>query len=330
MQPTIKTIFDFVDARLDFYLQAANRRTGQAFRPSTQKNQTYVVKLFVGFALKLGLDYNRPSISLAMAFIEHLAATQRTAASVISTVSTLKAALLRHSISTRAFAAPPVELLIRSVKINKRTPAKQRPPVLLHQLRAIVTQLHHVDYSAQMKVVVILLFTTAFRQSNLAPTSVGAFDPTRHLTRADVRLMVGGVHILEKWSKTRQQIVNDRWISVPRVVGSLLCLHAALTRLLRVSPSTSRTQPLLVFDDGNPIPASFISRQFKAALLRAGLGQRALTLHSLRRGGARFMQQAGVPTNDIASHGGWKSAAIYRYINNPTKPAAFKALKCLK
>lgn len=92
---------------------------------------------------------------------------------------------------------------------------------------------------------------------------------------------------------------------------------------------TRPSQPLLTFDDGAPMPLSFITKAFKLALVRAGLSQ-SLTLHSLRRGGARFLQLSGVSTSDIASHGGWRSGAIFRYINHPTKPAAFSALQALK
>lgn len=288
------------------------------------------MKLFIGFALALRQDYARPSVSLVLAFIEHLAATQRTAASVLSTVSTLRSLLPRHNISARSFSHSSVALHLRSIKINKRTPAVQRPPMRIPELRLVTRQLMQMDHAPQLVVAVLLLFTTAFRQSNLAPASVRGFDASRHLTRRDVKVAVTYVQVLEKWSKTRQQIVRDRWISVPRVTGSSLCLHAAMSAMLAVSPTTKPQQPLLVFGDRRPMPLSYITKAFKLALRRAGLAHRSYTLHSLRRGGAKFMQKAGVSTADIASHGGWKSAAIYRYIDNPTKPAAFRALQALK
>lgn len=70
-------------------------------------------------------------------------------------------------------------------------------------------QFQYVDYAIQMQVAVILLFTTNFRKSHLAPASAGAFDPTRHLTRVDVHLGAAYMRILETRSKTRQQIVHD-------------------------------------------------------------------------------------------------------------------------
>lgn len=268
-------------------------------------------------------------MSLIMAFTEHLACTQRTAAAVISSIGTLKSVLKANHISIRNFPAYSVEMQLRSININKRTPAVQRPPARLRELRMIISHLSQMDYASHLKVAVLLLFTTAFRQSNLAPSSVRGFDPTRHLLRADVRLAATHVQVLEKWSKTRQQISRDRLLAVPRVAGSPLCLHAAIAALYRESPRIRQRQPLLTFQDGSLMPLSFITKAFKLALARAGLSNR-LTLHSLRRGGARFLQLSGVKTTDIASHGGWRSGAIYRYIDHPTKPAAFNALLGLK
>lgn len=324
MQLTIPIIFKISDACFDFYLQAANQRAANAFRPATQKNHKYVMKLFIGFALALHRDYKHPSVRLVLAFVEH------TAASVLSTVSTLRAILNRSGISTHSFLDNQVAMLLRAIKINKRTPAVQRSPVRVHDLRLIISQLQDLEYATHLQVAVLLLFTTSFRQSNLAPSTIRAFDPTCHLTCSDVRLSSSCVYVFEKWSKTRQQIVRDRWLTIPRVLGSALCLHAALTSLYREVPTTRRHQPLLTFDDSHPMPLSFITKSFKKATARAGLASCALTLHSLRRGGARFMQMAGVSSEDIASHAGWRSQAMFRYINNPTKPAAFKALKALK
>lgn len=283
------------------------------------------MKLFVGFALALHLDYTRPSVRLVLAFVEHLART-----SVLSTVSTLRAVLSRAGFSTSAFAHSQVSMQLRSIKINKRTPAVQRPPIRVHDLRIIIHHIQHMEHAVQLRVAVLLLFTTSFRQSNLAPPTVRAFDPSRHLTRADIRMSSAYVQVFEKWSKTRQQIVRDRWLSVPRVSGSALCLHSALRELFWSVPTSRPRQPLLSFLDGAPMPLSFIAKAFKIAIAAAGLTSRSFTLHSLRRGGARYMQRAGVPTADIASHAGWRSHAMYRYINNPTKPAAFKALQALK
>lgn len=228
-----------------------------------------------------------------------------------------------------AFDHPQVETLLRSVKIDKRTPARQTPPMSVQHLKMIVHRLHDMEYGPQLVAATLLMFATNFRQSNIAPPATTKFDHTRHLTRDDIRLRQSAVSIYQKWSKTQQQVGMDRWLSVPLAISPQICLVTALTHLFLQSPTVVANQPLLTFDDGNPIPIPFISKAFKLAQRRAGIGNRAYTLHSLRRGGACFLQKAGVDLPAIATHGGWRSGAIMRYVHQPHRRAAFKALKTL-
>lgn len=301
-----------------------------AYRPSTQRNHRYILRLFVGFAIKTHQDHSHPSVALITAFIEYLARNQRTAAAVVSTISTLKALLSRYYISVINFDTAPVRLMIRAIRVNKRTPALQRPPIDPDHLRRIVSSLTTMDYANHLIVAVLLLFMTNFRQSNLAPRVVKDFDYTRHLTRADIRLRTRSLEVYQKWSKTQQQVTFGRWLPIPRLEASSICLYAAIRRLLISSRTRHQHQPLLAFDDGKPMTVTYITRSFKLALKQAGLSHFNFTLHSLRRGGACFLQKRGVQPAAIATHGGWRSNAVYRYIDNPLKSAAFKALQSLK
>lgn len=218
---------------------------------------------------------------------------------------------------------------MRSIKINKRTPARQTPPVSLQHLKMIVHRLRDMDYGSQLAAAVILMFATNFRQSNIAPASISKFDHTRHLTRDDIRFRQASVSIYQKWSKTQQQLGMDRWISIPRAASHQVCLLTALTDIFIQNPTVRINQPLFAFDDGNPIPTPYIYKAFKLAQRRAGINSRAYTLHSLRRGGACFLQKAGVDLPAIATHGGWRSGAIMRYVHQPHRRAAFRALQTL-
>lgn len=235
----------------------------------------------MGFAIQTHQDHSHPSVALITAFIEYLARNQRTAAVVVSTISTLKALLARSYISTRAFDKSPVKLMIRAIRINKRTPAIQRLPVGSDHLKRIVNNLALMDYGNLLVASTLLLFMTNFRQSNLAPRTTKGYDHTRHLTRADIRLRSRSLEVYQKWSKTQQQVTFSRWIPIPRLEGSALCLYAAIRRMLVSSPTTSPRQPLLAYEDGNPMTTSYITRAFKLAVRQAGLFHLNLTLHSL-------------------------------------------------
>lgn len=274
-------------------------------------------------------SHKHPTPALVLAFIEFIARKQKTAASVISTYTTLKALLQRLEINVTAFSHPKVELMLRAIKINKRTPATQRPPMSVPHLRQVISRLQMMEYGNQLVVAILLMFTTNFRQSNVAPPSTKKFDHTRHLTREDIKIRPASVQVYQKWSKTQQQIGMDRWLNIPRASSHRLCLLSAITHLFLQEPTVRARQPLLTFDDHNPMPIPFIYKAFKLAIRQAGLASIPYSLHSLRRGGARFLQRAGVDLPAIASHGGWRSNAILRYVQPPHRHAAFRALQAL-
>lgn len=105
---------------------------------SIPANHQYILRLFVGFALSLGPDYSAPTQVLIVAFIKHLACTQQTAAAVLSTIGTLKGVLHCNNINTLSFSITSVSLMMWSIKINKRTPAVQRPALMPAKIRLVL------------------------------------------------------------------------------------------------------------------------------------------------------------------------------------------------
>lgn len=65
------------------------------------------------------------------------------------------------------------------------------------------------------------------------------------------------------------------------------------------------------------------------AIAALGLKPAGLTMHSLRRGSARYLQDMSVDDTDIAKQVGWKSNTMYDYINTPGHHRVFCALKSL-
>lgn len=87
--------------------------------------------------------------------------------------------------------------------------------------------------------------------------------------------------------------------------------------------------PLISFPDGKPIPLSYMTKRWRRAVAALGLGSIGFTLHSLRRGGARYLQDQGASPTQIASHAGWKSGAMFDYIRPSHHRATYAALKAL-
>lgn len=220
-------------------------------------------------------------------------------------------------------------MLTRSISINKRAPTVQRPPIDVPILRQVVDH-WRIVHSANLPLIAaaLFMFTTGVRQSNLFPASQRQFDPTRHLIWADIAWRPEYLKISIKWGKAQQQ-TNSHIQKIPKAVSPDLCLHTTLRQLHdRLRPSSRA--PVIAFQDGRPITNKYMCKKWSQALKALGLQDHGFTLHSLRRGGARYLQDSGVETSNIASHVGWRSSAMFHYVDAPGHAQTRHALSCLR
>lgn len=270
-----------------------------------------------------------PSYVLAIVYIEYLAQYLKTSASVLSTIASLKALLQRLHIHIDSFHHHQVAALIRSISQNKRTETYQRPPASIDIVKNILRYIAPLEYGLQLSTAILLMFTTNMRQANLFPYVQKEFDSDRMLLRDDIRITSDTVIIKNKWSKSSQQISALRYQHIPRAADPMVCLWTAMSNLCNLYPHVSHNQPLFHFHDLTPMTTQYVNRIWKQALDATGTDP-TITLHSLRRGGALYLQQSGVPLPDVGKHGGWKSNAVLRYTSHPSSLSAFNALQALK
>ena len=153
----------------------------------------------------------------------------------------------------------------------------------------------------------------------MTPPTAQSFDPTRHTSWADVRPCEQGLLLDLKWTKTLQAQHGVTTIPLSSLSDQRICPVAAwnLYRHMLPGVSPSRTTPLLLTTAppiSKTISASTLRAMFLRATLAAGLSDKNYTPHSLRRGGASFCFQAGVPLEHIKKHGTWSSQAVDRYL----------------
>lgn len=171
------------------------------------------------------------------------------------------------------------------------------------------------------------MFVTSVRQSNPLPTTQKAFDPTRQLVWRDIVWRHSYVKVDIKWGKAQQKSTT-RYQKIPCAASHHVSTFAAL-RKLQASRNSRPHKPIISFPDGKPIPISYVTKKWRKAMTTLGMGAVGFTLHSLRRGGACYLQDYGATPAQIASHGGWKSNAVFDYIRAPNVRATYTALKKL-
>lgn len=308
----------------------ADEWISNAFRPATRRQHSYMVRLFVGLSVKLGMDFNNPSEELVLSFLGFLVKHYKTQKFVRSMFSTLKACLVRAHLDVSAFETTRVSLFVRSIGINKRTATLQRPPINVPLLKRIVSywrQTHRMGHT--LAATAIMMFVTSLHQSNLFPTSKLAFDPTRQLVWADIVWRHDSIKVQIMWGKSQQK-TSTRFQRIPRADDRTVCLVSALSAIRKHRQRL--TDPIFAFPDGSPLPISYVAKRWTEAISVLGLKHAGITMHSLRRGGggARFLQDMGLQDGPIASHVGWRSAAMYDYIKTPGHRRVFCALKRLR
>jgi integrase len=93
----------------------------------------------------------------------------------------------------------------------------------------------------------------------------------------------------------------------------IFCPDAALRRYAEHIPTRRPTGAVFTQPSGRPLTQTMWGKRFHFWIASIGLPVANYTAHSLRRGGATAMFQAGVPIATISKHGRWISDAVKGY-----------------
>lgn len=93
--------------------------------------------------------------------------------------------------------------VIQSIKTNIRHVPHRKLPVSHHMLESVIRCLYLDPEGPSISFAVIIMYFLFLRQSNVCPRNKSSYDPTRHLTRADVLLRSDAIIVGIKWSKSR-------------------------------------------------------------------------------------------------------------------------------
>ena len=306
-------------------------RQKTAHRPGTRAARASAIRLLLAFANEARIDYKRITYYQVCGFIEHLAQASYTPGSISNTVSHLRTFYKLADLPDASWNHYRVGLALRSIAINIRHTPKPKDPVTPAILKRILHHMNAAQNPLAMKLAILLMFMGFLRQSSIAPPTAASFDHTRHLTPADISPAPGGIRVKIKWTKTLQKSSDAKVILLPATKDHMICPVRAYEQYihLRAPPPSG---PLLIFEDGNPIPLRYINRQWAAILRAADLPPAAYSLHSLRRGAAGYTyNKARAKLNDVMTQGTWRSLAVRDYIKPPDaqENTVHKALKRL-
>lgn len=213
-----------------------------------------------------------------------------------------------------------ISSVLKGVRRDKGDRVMQKLPITPHILLGIKSCL---NLSAPADVVFwaacLVGFFALLRKANLVPPSESSFRSDHHLVRQDLTISQKGIALHIKWSKTIQFQSRSLFCPLPLLQSHPLCPVSAVARLLLLAPSLPGSAPLFAYP--TPHGLALLSQSKFTARLRQCLSQIGLPVdkfsgHSLRRGGASWLWEAGMPSDYIQMIGDWKSDAYKLYLSS--------------
>ena len=264
-------------------------------------------------------------------YVEYLARHNNSPASISNAISHLRTFYSLVELSLAPLNHYRVLLALRAASITIRHVPSPKESVTPQLLKSALRNVHKLPAHEAVKLALLFMFMGFLRQSTVAPQSVATFDPTRHLTVADVTRTSNGLSVAVKWTKTIQSSADATAILLPATRDRALCpVRAYGAYLDSVSLLAGPDTPLLRHKDGNPLTVPYIRRQW--AILLNIIGKKATTfsLHSLRRGAADYTYNTcRADINDVMHQGTWKSQAVRAYIR-PSQTAHTSVHRALR
>lgn len=182
----------------------------------------------------------------------------------------------------------------------------------------LVNMSKHVKFANQREFMlwgaIVLSFRSLLRKSNILQDSL-QFCSDHVIRRKDILWTDYGCCLQVNCTKTLKY--RDRVLQIPlkMVRGSPLCAVHYIRASIAMSPG-GMDDPIFIYN-GKPLlyreGLDFIKRLVGCI----GLDPKTVSFHSLRRSGARFLNDIGVPLTDIKTVGDWKSMAVLTYLVSP-------------
>ena len=178
-------------------IQALNR-ADSALRPHTRAQYTRQFKLFLAFAISQGLKLLDAQASVLL-FLEFLSVQCISYRVICNYMSALKYFFSCYTWRAEVLSNPLLQRMLRGIHMTTHTPPSPKYVFTIHQVREISQLCDLFPHPLAYRAVFLVAFYAFFRMSNIAPTSLLAFDPMRH-----VRFQYPGLHIKLKWAKNLQ------------------------------------------------------------------------------------------------------------------------------
>lgn len=210
-----------------------------------------------------------------------------------------------------------LQLVLRGIRRSLGDAVSRKAPITPSILRDVHAAIDHATtLDSSVWAASLVAFFGLLRRSNLVPNTKTSFDGSRQFRRGDFTFFPDRILVKIKWSKTVQFNQYSRILPLLALPNNVLCPVKAITNHFNRTRNVSSNQPAFVSHTHPPTPltsALFVNR-LRSILHDLKLPVDQFATHSFRRGGASYMLQSGISSEDIRILGDWKSNAYMDYI----------------
>ena len=266
-------------------------------------------KFYLNFCSDYGLDPLPAEIDTILLYIAFLAESK----AYVSIINYLSAVWTLHKLNGIPHLDPssfPITMTLRGIRRSLGDARKQARPVTVDELRLVFNSLDMENYEdVAFWLALVLCFRSLLRKSNVVEKELAVLV-------SDVEMFNWGVILSIRRSKTIG--FKERILLLPfnKLDGSIFCIYRVycLLRSLVFFPSPY-TQLISYVKKGKLVRGSYTWLMRRLTSKSHELKMTGLSTHSLRRGGASALGNAGFDLLQIKDLGDWASLAVLQYIS---------------
>ena len=322
----IKLWTSFTDTSYKALADMAMTRQETARAPGTMAHYQRVKREYVKFCIDTDIDPLSPSSMDVCVFIEHLMLKKPSPATVKNKISVVRKYITLSQGELAGINSLWVKQALDAISRTKYHSVREKKPMCVKNFRNIILDLPNDFKSLNIKTMLLLLYYTAFRQSELAPKKMDSFDQERNLCKSDISFRKGCLYINLRCAKNLQRFNDHREICIPAVTDKRLCPVYNLRKIFSMVRHKKGSDPVFVFHDKTPVSSNYLRTRWKQCLKQRGLDSKVHSLHSIRSTAASEAYQAGFSSLDVKRFGGWSSEAHLKYIRTHTQKSVSMAL----
>ena len=296
--------------------QSAMDQIKLAYRPKTRKSYALQFRTFVAFCICMQISIFDVNLQHILCFMQFLSNSELSVHMIANYLSAVKANFILYGLNDAVFQNQKIKLYMKSLKINRPLKPVQRNIMSIETLKRVATLCKNVFMGSVYRAVFLVAYFGFLRLSNMAPHSVSLFDPTRHLTAADVTFTKKFLKINLKWSKTIQTRDKVQVLTLPKLHAPVICPYRAVEDLFKLY-NPSHQQPLFQVRSGKHwvvLTDSKIRKVLTKINIKLGFEPHHFTFHTFRRSGATLAYNSHIPVRQIKRHGSWTSDCVWTYI----------------